>query len=355
MKQDVSIITHQKENAADVLELLLHHRIKVQHFNNIHDAKVGLALHSPTFLLLDFTIAGAIPFFDELLKRISEPRPYIIISARFLSGKDRAVMLRKGADACVDNPMVSEEILAVIEAVLRREQQNAQQQGESLSCVEYKDLRIDPLHRTVTMRDEFIVLTAKEFDVLYFLASHIDKGFEKMDIGSKAYVVALLESYQKRSKQIELLHYELDHPARVTADEMIGALALAQGDSNGGGRPGGHASDKTLYIALNYQARTDRINSDSAEEVVGQLVTLEREQERLNYYVSLLKTRHADLLRLLYFEGYSQEECAKKLEVAARTVRRIKDEAIDELTEMYSFTGGLANKGCPQTVQQISE
>ncbi len=159
-----------------------------------------------------------------------------------------------------------------------------------------------------------------------------------MTADTKTYVVGLLESYQKRSKQIDLLHYELSHPARVSENEMIGALALAHGEE--GGRPGGHASDKTLYIALNYQARANRVNSDTAEEVVGQLVTLEREQERLNYYVSLLGPRHAELLKLLYFEGYSQEECAKKLEIATRTVRRIKDDAIAELVEMYSFTGG---------------
>ena len=93
------------------------------------------------------------------------------------------------------------------------------------------------------------------------------------------------------------------------------------------------------------------MNSDTAEEVVGQLVTLEREQERLNYYVSLLNPRHAELLKLLYFEGYSLEECAKKLEIATRTVRRIKDDAIEELTEMYSFTGEIANKKYPEDVQ----
>lgn len=164
-----------------------------------------------------------------------------------------------------------------------------------------------------------------------------------MNVETRMYVVDLLESYQKRSKQIELLHYELSHPARVSEDEIIGALALAHGDGEGG-RPGGHASDKTLYIALNYQARANHANSDTAEEVVGQLVTLEREQERLNYYVSLLNSRHAELLKLLYFEGYSQEECAKKLEIATRTVRRIKDDAIEELTEMYSFTGEVANR-----------
>lgn len=46
-----------------------------------------------------------------------------------------------------------------------------------------------------------------------------------MTADTKAYVVGLLESYQKRSKQIDLLHYELSHPVRVSENEMIGALA----------------------------------------------------------------------------------------------------------------------------------
>lgn len=102
-----------------------------------------------------------------------------------------------------------------------------------------------------------------------------------MNIDTKTYVVGLLESYQKRSNQIDLLHYELSHPARVSENEIISALALGHGNGEGG-HPGGHASDKTLYIALNYQARTDHENCYTAEEVVGQLVALERAQERLN-------------------------------------------------------------------------
>lgn len=171
-----------------------------------------------------------------------------------------------------------------------------------------------------------------------------------MKMNTQTYVVGLLESYQKREKQIELLHYELSHPARVSENEIIAALALAHGNGERG-RPGGHASDKTLYIALNYQARADHINDDTAEEIVGQLVTLEREQERLNYYVSLLRPRHAQLLRLLFFERYSQEECANKLGIATRTVRRIKNEAITELVEMYSFADGVANRACPKAIQ----
>lgn len=153
---------------------------------------------------------------------------------------------------------------------------------------------------------------------------------------TRTYVVRLLEFYQKRSKQIELLHYELSHPADISENEMIGALALAHGEGSG---TGGHISDKTLYIAMNYQQRTENANQGTRAEIVNQLVELENQQERLNYYVSLLKKRHAEVLKLLYFEGYSQEECAVKLDITTRTVRRIKDDAIDELAEMYSFTG----------------
>ena len=165
---------------------------------------------------------------------------------------------------------------------------------------------------------------------------------------TKTYVIGLLESYQKRSKQIELLHYELSHPTDVSDNEMIGALALAHGE---GGGTGGHISDKTLYIAMNYQQRTENANHETRTEIVSQLVELEDQQERLSYYVSLLKFRHAELLRLLYFEGHSQEECAKKLDITARTVRRIKNDAIDELAEMYSFAERAAKRTCPEPVQ----
>ena len=157
----------------------------------------------------------------------------------------------------------------------------------------------------------------------------------KNNAETKTYVVGLLESYQKRSKQIELLHYELSHPAHVSEQEMIEALAFAHGD--GQGRPGGHASDKTLYIALNYQNRTDHMNGDTIDEVAKQLVTLEREQERLKYYVSLLNERQKKVIQLFYFNGMTQDEVADKLEVTVRYIHSIKARAINELISMYEY------------------
>ena len=162
---------------------------------------------------------------------------------------------------------------------------------------------------------------------------------EVMNMDTKTYVVGLLESYQKRSKQIDLLHYELSHPARVSENEMIGALALAHGE--GGDRPGGHASDKTLYIALNYQERTEEANQIGADEVVEQLVTLEKEQERLKYYVSLLKARHKKVIQMFYFDEMTPDEVAETLQVTVRYAHSIKSNAINELVSMYEYMDGL--------------
>lgn len=157
----------------------------------------------------------------------------------------------------------------------------------------------------------------------------------------RIHVVNLLESSQERKRKIALLHYELEHPARTSESELISAMALGHGDGSSGGFPDGRISDKTFYIALNYQNRASKLNADTKKEIVLQLVELEQVQERLEYCVSLLEKRQALVIRLAYFEGYSQNEVANKLSIVPRTVRRIQSEAVDKLVEMYAFAEDL--------------
>lgn len=156
----------------------------------------------------------------------------------------------------------------------------------------------------------------------------------------RTYVLNLLETCQERKRKIALLHYEMEHPARTSELEIISAIALGHGDSSIS-HSDGHVSDKTLYIALNYQNRVEKLNADIKEEIVVQLVKLEQEQKRLNYYITLLDNRQIDVIRFIFFEGCAQNEVAKKLAIVSRTVRRIKEEAIDKLVEMYSFAEDL--------------
>ena len=146
-----------------------------------------------------------------------------------------------------------------------------------------------------------------------------------MNTEMKNRVLELLDNYHKRARLIALLRYELAHPAQVTEKDLIGAMNFAR--QEGAGRPEGHISNKTLYIALNYQDQARQLNAETFQEISAQLMKLEQEQDRLNYYLSLLEPR--------------QEQVARELGVSVRSVQDIKAKAIDALAEMYAFTAGL--------------
>lgn len=158
-----------------------------------------------------------------------------------------------------------------------------------------------------------------------------------MNTDMKEQVIKLLETYPNRERQIAILHYEMQHGAHISPEEMIDTMALGHGDSLGGSGKG-HVSNKTMYIALNYQEQMERVNTESMNEIAQTLLKLEQEQDRLRYYVSLLEKREAEVIRLVYFENCNQDKAAKKLEIVPRTLRRIKNGAVDKLAEMYAFT-----------------
>lgn len=160
-----------------------------------------------------------------------------------------------------------------------------------------------------------------------------------MGIEMRKHVLDLLDSYHRRTRDIALLRYELAHPAQVTEDEVIDAMSYAH--QEGTGRPEGHISNKTLYIALNYQDQAKRINQEVFGEISAKLTDLESEQRRLEYYMSLLEPRQELVLRRSYFERFSQEKVAEELGISVRRVQDIKSQAIDNLVEMYGFAAGL--------------
>ena len=163
------------------------------------------------------------------------------------------------------------------------------------------------------------------------------KGAIDLNMDYKDYVVQLLESVPQRERKIALLQYELEHPAHISRDEMIDTLALSA-DSEAG-QVKNHISDKTLYIALNYREKADRLNQEVVEDTATRLFQLEQERERLSYYVSLLEERQKQVIRKLFFQRLSPRQVSNDLRVSDRTVRNIKEAAIHALAEMYAYSG----------------
>lgn len=156
---------------------------------------------------------------------------------------------------------------------------------------------------------------------------------------STNYVMTRLQNYRTTKRKIEQLRYELEHPAHVTPEEMIEAMSFAKGE--GEGRPSGNISNKTLYIAMNYQDAADRANAAVMDDLVSRLVPLEQEINRLEHYVALLEPRQAAVIRLFFFEGRSIPEICSEMRFTAKTMRTVRQQAINELAEMYAFASEL--------------
>jgi len=157
--------------------------MNVSQAESIDRLYAGLALSSPAFLLLDIDMEGSKHFLAEVAKNVLALPPYIIVAGNFSPKVDFASMLDLGADACISKPINASAILSVINSVFRRERKVARLHlGRLLPCFEYKDLMIDPLRRVVEMRNKPVMLTVKEFDILYLLASHSGNVLTKEEI-----------------------------------------------------------------------------------------------------------------------------------------------------------------------------
>ncbi len=99
--------------------------------------------------------------------RLHDPALPILMLTALDAIEDRVEGLRAGADDYLPKPFAFEELLARIEALLRR----AHVQTPSTQTYTDGPLTLNPLERTCTCRNEPLELTQKEFDLLaYFLA-----------------------------------------------------------------------------------------------------------------------------------------------------------------------------------------
>ena len=101
--------------------------------------------------------------------------PVIMLTARG-DEADRIVGLELGADDYVTKPFSPRELAARVRAVLRRTDAAADGSGERLS---FGDVALDVATREVSRRGVALVLTAREFDLLWFLASHPRRVFSR--------------------------------------------------------------------------------------------------------------------------------------------------------------------------------
>lgn len=109
--------------------------------------------------------------------RQSSGVPIIVLSAKE-TGQDKVGALRLGADDYVVKPFDAKELLARIEANLRR----MQSAPEKTATLTHRDLTLDRDTRQVTAQGRALSLTAREFAILELLMANPTKVFSKANI-----------------------------------------------------------------------------------------------------------------------------------------------------------------------------
>ena len=128
----------------------------------------------PQLLLLDVMMPGQ----DGLevcrrVRRVSEV-PVILLTAKG-EDEDRINGLDLGADDYITKPFNPREVVARVKAVLRRSQHNWREE-ESL---QYDELDVNLAERSVRVAGVEVELTAKEMELLWYLAKHPGRVFSR--------------------------------------------------------------------------------------------------------------------------------------------------------------------------------
>lgn len=108
--------------------------------------------------------------------------PIIILSAKD-DVVDKIVGFKMGVDDYQTKPFSPAELALRVKAVLRRSK--AAPAKKNKEVLEYPQVNIEYSTRLVRMRGQEVVLTAKEFDMLWLMASHPNQVFSRLQLLEK--------------------------------------------------------------------------------------------------------------------------------------------------------------------------
>lgn len=177
MSQGAIMIIEDEPSIAEVVSLYLRRAgYQVQVISDGSKALRALEQQLPDLLILDLMLPGVDGLAIASWLRDRSDTPVIMLTAR-RGEADRIAGLEMGADDYVVKPFSPQELVSRVRAVLRRA--NRSNEPSSEQPLAYEGLTIDPATRLVHLGGSEIGLTAKEFDLLWLMASHPRKVYTR--------------------------------------------------------------------------------------------------------------------------------------------------------------------------------
>ncbi|MGM0883642.1 MAG: response regulator transcription factor [Bacillota bacterium] len=209
MRSITILIADDEAEIADLIELHLEREgyrcIKV---HDGQEAVLAVQSNAIDLAILDIMM----PKLDgyEVTRMIREQHlmPIIFLSAK-ASDLDKITGLVRGADDYVTKPFNPMELVARVNAQLRRSLQSNPTSQPGKPTLEAGGLVIYPEERTVFLYGKPVELTPKEFDILYLLASHPKKVFSSEHIFEQVWGEAYYEGSNTVMVHIRTLRKKL--------------------------------------------------------------------------------------------------------------------------------------------------
>ena len=150
------------------------------------EAKLRLEQEIPNLILLDLMLPGMKG--EELTTFIRNEKkssvPIIILSAK-TALENKVELITLGADDYITKPFEPQEVLVRVMAALRRAgngatgEVNQGMQDNREQPITYKNLILNPISRTVKVKEQEISLTPHEYEILFILLQQPEKVFSR--------------------------------------------------------------------------------------------------------------------------------------------------------------------------------
>ena len=174
----------------------------------------------PDLVVLDLMLPGIDGLeVMRLLREGGGPRVAIILLTARGEESDRIDGLRLGADDYVVKPFSPAELVARVDAVLRRNEPAADDPEPPLHV---GDIEIDTGGRTVRVAGEEVALTQREFDLLAFLARHPGQVFTRDQLMQQVWRFSFYSDTSTVTVHIRRLRAKVERePARPRHIETV--------------------------------------------------------------------------------------------------------------------------------------
>jgi two-component system phosphate regulon response regulator PhoB len=179
------LIVEDEPSIAELISINLSHAgFTVARAFQADEAALMMRNISPDLIILDWMLPGksGVQFAKELRANpATQPLPILMLTAKGEEA-DKVLGLDAGADDYITKPFSTQELLALIRAVLRRRTPEQATDSVSIGC-----LRLDGATHRVTVNDIPIKIGPTEFKLLNFLMHHSERVHTRSQLLDKVW------------------------------------------------------------------------------------------------------------------------------------------------------------------------